>query len=79
MNIRKFFFSSLFYREEWEFCNFFSLHFLNFRKGEAIFKTENVSTISIIKDILTKEATKRRTKLEILLGLFFCFLQDSIE
>lgn len=40
-----------------------------YRKGEATFKTENVSTISIIKDVLTKEATKRRTKLEILLGL----------
>lgn len=39
------------------------------RKGEATFKTENVTTISIIKDVLTKEATKRRTKLEILLGM----------
>lgn len=40
-----------------------------YRKGEATFKTENVTTISIIKDVLTKEATKRRTKLEILLGM----------
>ncbi|XP_055316781.1 Bardet-Biedl syndrome 7 protein homolog [Sitodiplosis mosellana] len=40
-----------------------------YTKGEATFKTENVTTISIIKDILTKEATKRRTKLEILLDV----------
>lgn len=44
--------------------------FPNYSKGEATFETENVSTISIIKDFLTKEATKRRTKLEILLGKF---------
>lgn len=34
-----------------------------------MFKTENITTISIIKDFITKEATKRRTKLEISLGM----------
>lgn len=57
------------------------LNFLSFfsdrRKGEATFKTENVSTISIIKDFLTKEATKRRTKLEILLGKYT--LKNSVD
>nr|CAD7452511.1 unnamed protein product [Timema tahoe] len=35
-------------------------------KGEAEFRSDNISTISILKDILTKEATKKKIKLEIL-------------
>lgn len=35
------------------------------RKGEAEFKSDNISTISILKDVLTKEATKKKIKLEI--------------
>ncbi|KAJ9601052.1 hypothetical protein L9F63_000787 [Diploptera punctata] len=34
-------------------------------KGEAEFKSDNISTISILKDILTKEATKKKIKLDI--------------
>ncbi|XP_053670850.1 Bardet-Biedl syndrome 7 protein-like [Anopheles nili] len=34
-------------------------------KGEAIFRSDNISTISILKDFITKEATKKRIKLEI--------------
>jgi Bardet-Biedl syndrome 7 protein len=34
-------------------------------KGEAEFKSDNISTISILKDVLTKEATKKKIKLEI--------------
>lgn len=37
----------------------------NYSKGEAEFKSDNISTISILKDILTKEATKKKIKLEI--------------
>ncbi|EAA00146.3 Bardet-Biedl syndrome 7 protein-like [Anopheles arabiensis] len=34
-------------------------------KGEATFRSDNISTISILKDFITKEATKKRIKLEI--------------
>ncbi|GFG34141.1 hypothetical protein Cfor_08141 [Coptotermes formosanus] len=34
-------------------------------KGEAEFRSDNISTISILKDVLTKEATKKKIKLEI--------------
>ncbi|XP_054846504.1 Bardet-Biedl syndrome 7 protein isoform X2 [Eublepharis macularius] len=35
------------------------------RKGEAYFKSDNISTISILKDVLSKEATKRKINLNI--------------
>ncbi|KAI4879524.1 hypothetical protein NFI96_026821 [Prochilodus magdalenae] len=34
-------------------------------KGEGIFKSDNISTISILKDVLSKEATKRKINLNI--------------
>ncbi|XP_058065445.1 Bardet-Biedl syndrome 7 protein homolog [Anopheles bellator] len=34
-------------------------------KGDATFRSDNISTISILKDFITKEATKKRIKLEI--------------
>lgn len=36
-----------------------------FSKGAAEFKSENVSTISILKEFLTKEATKKKIKLDL--------------
>ncbi|XP_014678211.1 PREDICTED: Bardet-Biedl syndrome 7 protein homolog [Priapulus caudatus] len=36
-----------------------------YRKGEAVFRSDNVSTISILKDFITKEATARKIHLEI--------------
>lgn len=36
-----------------------------YEKGMAEFRSDNLSTISILKDFLTKEATKKRIKLEI--------------
>ena len=36
-----------------------------FSKGEAIFLSDNISTISILKDVLTKEATKKKIKLDV--------------
>ncbi|KAK3724948.1 hypothetical protein QZH41_017162, partial [Actinostola sp. cb2023] len=36
-----------------------------YKKGEAIFRSDNISTISILKDVLTKEATKRKINLNI--------------
>ncbi|XP_020863992.1 BBSome complex member BBS7 isoform X6 [Phascolarctos cinereus] len=41
-------------------------HFIDHdRKGEGIFKSDNISTISILKDVLSKEATKRKINLNI--------------
>lgn len=34
-------------------------------KGQAEFKTENITTLTILKDIITKNATKKRITLEI--------------
>ncbi|XP_054259851.1 Bardet-Biedl syndrome 7 protein homolog [Macrosteles quadrilineatus] len=36
-----------------------------YSKGEAEFRSDNVSTICILKDFITKEATKKKIKLEI--------------
>uniref|UniRef100_A0A3Q2IL64 Bardet-Biedl syndrome 7 n=1 Tax=Equus caballus TaxID=9796 RepID=A0A3Q2IL64_HORSE len=36
-----------------------------YKKGEGIFKSDNISTISILKDVLSKEATKRKINLNI--------------
>ncbi|XP_048827150.1 Bardet-Biedl syndrome 7 protein [Brienomyrus brachyistius] len=36
-----------------------------YSKGEGHFKSDNISTISILKDVLTKEATKRKINLSI--------------
>ncbi|XP_074649766.1 BBSome complex member BBS7-like [Tubulanus polymorphus] len=36
-----------------------------YQKGEAIFKSDNISTISILKDVLSKEATKKKIRLDI--------------
>lgn len=39
-----------------------------YRKGEGVFKSDNISTISILKDVLSKEATKRKINLNISYG-----------
>ncbi|KAF4519730.1 hypothetical protein B566_EDAN014257 [Ephemera danica] len=36
-----------------------------YTKGKAEFKSDNMSTIAILRDVLTKEATKKKIKLEI--------------
>ncbi|XP_063422998.1 Bardet-Biedl syndrome 7 protein homolog isoform X3 [Mytilus trossulus] len=36
-----------------------------YSKGEAVFRSDNISTISILKDVLTKEATKKKIRLDI--------------
>lgn len=40
----------------------------HFSKGEGHFKSDNISTISILKDVLSKEATKRKNNLDISYG-----------
>ncbi|RZF38664.1 hypothetical protein LSTR_LSTR003470 [Laodelphax striatellus] len=37
----------------------------SYSKGEAEFQSDNICTISILKDVLTKEATKKKIKLDI--------------
>lgn len=39
-----------------------------YKQNEATFKSENVSTISILKDVLTKKATDKKVVLNINLG-----------
>ncbi|XP_064481512.1 Bardet-Biedl syndrome 7 protein homolog [Ornithodoros turicata] len=46
-----------------------------YRKGEAVFKSDNISTISILKDVLTKEATRKKISLDISCDIN----DDSIE
>lgn len=43
------------------------------RKGYANFKSDNITTISILKDVLTKNATKKRIKLEISTSKLYSF------
>ena len=47
------------------------------RKGEAIFRSDNISTISILKDVLTKEATKKKVRLDITYGEFVFIVLQS--
>lgn len=39
-----------------------------YSKGEAEFRSDNISTISIIKDFVTKEATTKHIKVELQLS-----------
>lgn len=41
---------------------------LFFRKGEAVFRSDNISTIAILKDVLSKEATNKKIRLDISYG-----------
>jgi Bardet-Biedl syndrome 7 protein len=41
---------------------------LIFRQDEAIFRSENVSTISILKDVMSKKATEKKITLNISYG-----------
>ena len=50
-----------------------------YKKGEAVFRSDNISTISILKDVLTKEATKKKIRLDISYGKFVSTMtSDSI-
>ncbi|KAK0159968.1 hypothetical protein PV328_007422 [Microctonus aethiopoides] len=43
-----------------------------YKKGSAVFMGENISTIIILRDLLTKEATKRKIKLDV-----YCNVEDE--
>ena len=34
------------------------------RKGEAVFRSDNMSTISVLKEVLSKETTQRKTQVK---------------
>lgn len=41
-----------------------------YSKGDAEFKSDNISTISVIKDFITKEATTRHIKIELNFSMY---------
>ena len=41
------------------------------RRGEAVFRSDNISTISILKDVLTKEGTRKGIRMDITYGEVF--------
>lgn len=53
---------------------FFQLSDLSFSKGEGHFKSDNISTISILRDVLSKEATKKKINLNISYGRSTAYL-----
>lgn len=57
----------------------FSFHFSFRRKGEGIFRSDNISTISILKDVLTKEATRRKINLNISYDLEEDSIPDTLK
>ena len=39
------------------------------RKGEISFRTDNISTVSVLKEVLSKEATQRKVSIKINQGV----------
>ena len=50
----------------------------NYSKGEGHFRSDNISTISILSDVLSKEATKRKINLNISYGRFIIVFQGIL-
>lgn len=50
-------------------------------KGEGHFRSDNISTISILSDVLSKEATKKKINLNISYGEynFICYFISNIK
>ena len=54
---------------------FFSIPFyvfFIFRRGEAIFRSDNMSTISVLKEVLSKETAQRKTQVKFSHGMHHC-------
>lgn len=49
-----------------------------YRKGEAVFRSDNMSTISVIKEVLSKETTKKNIPVKISHGIQEGLLANSI-
>ena len=41
------------------------------RKGEISFRTDNISTVSVLKEVLSKEATQRKVSIKINQGVSY--------
>nr|XP_033794211.1 Bardet-Biedl syndrome 7 protein isoform X2 [Geotrypetes seraphini] len=50
-----------------------------YRKGEGVFKSDNISTISILKDVLSKEATKKKINLNISYDINEASVQHTLK
>lgn len=50
-----------------------------FRQEEAIFRSENVSTISILKDVMSKKATEKKITLNISYGKNFIVIKFNVK
>lgn len=50
-----------------------------YKKGEGTFRSDNISTISILKDVLTKEATRRKINLNISYDLQDDSIPDTLQ
>ena len=55
------------------FMTYMCVSFL-IRKGEISFRTDNISTVSVLKEVLSKEATQRKVSIKIIQGLCVCVM-----
>lgn len=53
--------------------------FCKISKGEGHFKSDNISTISILSDVLSKEATKKKINLNISYGKYTFILYPMLN
>ena len=44
--------------------------FFRFRRGEAVFRSDNISTISVLKEVISKLAAQRRTQVNFSYGIY---------
>lgn len=61
------------------FILFFLFLIKTFSKGEGHFKSDNISTISILRDVLSKEATKKKINLNMSYGKWTYYLLFNIQ
>jgi len=45
-----------------------------YRRNQAVIRSDNISTICILKDVLTKEATKKSMRLELACGMIIDYV-----
>ena len=43
-----------------------------YRKGEVTFRSDNISTISVLKEVLSKEATQKKIAIKTTHGTYMC-------
>lgn len=59
----------------------YSIFICKISKGEGHFRSDNISTISILSDVLSKEATKKKINLNISYGeyTFICYFISNVK